>query len=48
MSYELTIEYGDDVLLSTALSRSEFDYKATFRLDGKRCPESGSRSRTSI
>lgn len=32
MSYELTIEYGDDVLLSTGLSRSEFDHEAALLL----------------
>jgi predicted HTH domain antitoxin len=35
MSYELTIEYGDDVLLSAGMSRSEFDHEAAFLLAGK-------------
>ena len=35
MSYALTIEYGDDVLLSTGLSRGEFDDEATFLLAAK-------------
>ena len=35
MSYELTIRYGDDVLLSTGLSRSEFDHEAALLLAGK-------------
>ncbi len=35
MSYELTIEYGDDVLFSTGLSRNEFDDEAAFLLGAK-------------
>jgi predicted HTH domain antitoxin len=35
MSYELTIEYGDDVLFSTGLSRDEFDEEAVLLLAAK-------------
>jgi len=35
MSYELTIEYGDDVLFSTGLSRDEFDEEAALLLAAK-------------
>ena len=35
MSYELTIQYGDDVLFSTGLSRNEFDEEAAFLLAAK-------------
>jgi predicted HTH domain antitoxin len=33
--YELTIQYGDDVLFSSCLSRNEFDEEAAFLLAGK-------------
>ncbi len=35
MNYELTIQYGDDVLFSTGLSRDEFDEEAAFLLAAK-------------
>jgi len=35
MDYELTIQYGDDVLFSTGLSRNEFDQEAAFLLAAK-------------
>ena len=35
MGYSLTIEYGDDVLLSAGLSRNEFDAEARFLLAAK-------------
>ena len=35
MDYELTIQYGDDVLFSTGLSRDEFDQEAAFLLAAK-------------
>lgn len=35
MSYTLTIEYGDDVLLGVGLSREEFSEEAKFLLAAK-------------
>jgi predicted HTH domain antitoxin len=35
MTYHLSIEYGDDVLLSAAMSKEEFDAEARFLLAGK-------------
>ena len=35
MHHHLTIEYGDDVLLSTGLTRNEFDEEARFLLAAK-------------
>lgn len=35
MKYELTIEYEDDVLFSTGLSRDEFDDEASLLLAAK-------------
>ncbi|HEX5717172.1 MAG TPA: UPF0175 family protein [Thermoanaerobaculia bacterium] len=35
MKHELTIEYGDDVLFSTGMSRDEFDGEAAFLLAAK-------------
>lgn len=35
MSYVLTLEYNDDVLLSTGLSRDEFNVEAGFLLAAK-------------
>jgi predicted HTH domain antitoxin len=35
MTYALTIQYGDDVLFSTGLSRDEFDEEAAFLLAAK-------------
>jgi predicted HTH domain antitoxin len=35
MQHHLTIEYGDDVLFSTGLSRNEFDEEARFLLAAK-------------
>lgn len=35
MLHQLTIEYGDDVLFSTGLTRNEFDEEARFLLAGK-------------
>jgi predicted HTH domain antitoxin len=35
MHHHLTIEYGDDVLFSTGLTRNEFDEEARFLLAAK-------------
>ena len=35
MTYQLTIEYGDDVLLGTAMRRREFEEEARFLLAAK-------------
>lgn len=35
MLHQLTIEYGDDVLFSTGLTRNEFDEEARFLLAAK-------------
>jgi len=35
VAYQLTIEYGDDVLLSAAMSRAQFDDQARFLLAAK-------------
>ena len=35
MKHELTIQYGDDVLFSTGMSRDEFDGEAALLLAGK-------------
>jgi predicted HTH domain antitoxin len=35
MQHHLTIEYGDDVLFSTGLSREQFDEEARFLLAAK-------------
>ena len=35
MTYQLTIEYGDEVLFATSMSKDEFDSEATFLLAAK-------------
>ena len=35
MTYQLTIEYGDDVLLSLGMRKEEFDHEARFLLAAK-------------
>ena len=35
MTHQLTIEYGDDVLLSTAMQKLEFEQEARFLLAAK-------------
>lgn len=35
MTYQLTIEYGDDVLLSLGMRKEEFDQEARFLLAAK-------------
>lgn len=35
MQHRLTIEYGDDILFSSGLTRGEFDEEARFILAGK-------------
>ena len=35
MTYQLTIEYGDDVLLNMGMRKEELDQEARFLLAGK-------------
>lgn len=35
MQHSLTIQYGDDILFSSGLTRNEFDLEARFLLAGK-------------